>query len=121
MNAAEVIELLCGKLGIAMDWAGENIVPEIQDLMTQLATTQYTLNHVFWIIGAVGVVLGIVLIIVGAKYDNGYNNLGALVIIGVIMIFVFIIVFVACLISAIKWKNMPDIMCYKWIANNLRK
>lgn len=119
MNAAEVIELLCCKLGIAMDWAGENIVPEIQDLMAQLATTQYTLNHVFWIVGAVGVVLGIVLIIVGAQHYR-YYDLSPLVFIGFFMELVCVIMFVVCLIYAIKWKNMPDIMCYKWIANNLR-
>lgn len=120
MNAAEVIELLCGKLGIAMDWAGENIVPEIQDLMAQLATTQYTLNHVFWIIGAVGLVLGIVLIIVGTQ-NYRCCDLEPLVFLGFFMLFVCTIVFIACLIDAIKWKDMPDIMCYKWIANNLRK
>ena len=116
MNAAEVIELLCGKLGIAMDWAGENIVPEIQNLMTQLATTQYTLNHVFWIIGAVCVVLGIALLIIGSV---SYNDM--CVFLGSVLFFAGIILTIVCLIYAIKWKNMPDVMCYQWIANNLRK
>lgn len=65
----EIINLLCEKLGLAVEWAGENIVPQAEELMTQLAYAQYTLNLIFCIISIIAFVGFFVLVICDIKFD----------------------------------------------------
>lgn len=115
--SAEIINLLCEKLGLAVEWAGENIVPQAEELMAQLAATQCSLNRLFWIIGFIVFVGCIALIICDTKFNWSY---GAVTTVAIIFGLFSVTVFVVCLVYTIKWKQMPDIMCYKWLLDAMK-
>ena len=52
----QVLDNLCQKFGIAFDWANENVIPYIQELMTRYIHYKISMD-------IVGIVVGIMLII----------------------------------------------------------
>lgn len=121
----KVLDAVCDKIGIAVDWSAENITPQIVDLITRY-------GHYLLADAIVGFVLGIVMIVIailcakkaiyitvksGSDKDSiwyNYDELTAIVgcalLIAVIICSVFGIVFIFSNISTIiKCATIPDI------------
>lgn len=48
-KGVEVIEALCEKFGIVIDWTSENVVPHLQDLMGRIVKYEIA-TSIFWVI-----------------------------------------------------------------------
>lgn len=48
-KGVEVIEALCEKFGLVIDWTSENVVPYLQDLMGRIVKYEIA-TSIFWII-----------------------------------------------------------------------
>ena len=69
INAADIINMLCDKLGIAVNWTGDRIdelIPKIQELITQFAAGRYAMWLTLFISFAV-LTIGMILLIVFRK------------------------------------------------------
>ena len=77
-KVVEVINVLCEKLGIAIDWTSENIMPHLEQLCGKYV--QYELwTSVFWIVFCVlfAVIFFVVALIVGkrcGREDINWNS-----------------------------------------------
>lgn len=112
MDYTEVINLLCEKFGIAVDWAGENLTPYLQTIVQEITIGRTKMVATgLWISVAV-VVIGIALTIIDwdeCRLDGAGKGFGiAFIIIGLILIGVLAVVLV-------KWKYMPTYMTAQYI------
>lgn len=63
----QVIEYLGQKLGIAIDWSTENILPLAQTLMERIARWCVAQNVFYTVLSFVGLVVGIIIFLISAR------------------------------------------------------
>lgn len=130
MNADDIIKIineLCSKLGIAVDWSAENITPYLQQAATQLATAKCNVHHgifvgaaVLFIIGLLCFVPEIVRVYIKKAGHDPYfdweNGPGF----GVFLIAVSIVAGIISYILWIQWRDTPTLMAIKWFMAALK-
>lgn len=76
----KVLDDLGKRLGIAIDWSNQNIIPYLQDLMSRFVTLQNSKAITWIILCLIGFIIGIILIIKlnkwkkSEKFDNSYSS-----------------------------------------------
>lgn len=75
-----ILDYLCQKFGIVIDWTSENITPYLKDLCTRYISYEL-LTSIAWmaIMITVTIIIGIILSImhkkaINIKYDDGYTE-----------------------------------------------
>lgn len=58
----EVLDYLCKKLGIAIDWSSDNVLPYLQELCNKYIQWEISTSVVWIIVGALFVVAGMILL-----------------------------------------------------------
>lgn len=71
-----VLDYLCKKFGIAIDWTSENVMPYLEDLCARYIKFEIS-TSIAWIILCVGIMVlaGIIWIISGIVYAKSYNEI----------------------------------------------
>ena len=131
----KVLEYLGDKLGIAIDWTAENVIPYAEQLFKRYVTLKITSASIGTFIGLALAVTTIVLfikVIKGyTKYENtqkknllweryGPSSMGAVAISVAIVCGVFAVPIIGCNISSlIQWIIVPEIPFVKEIASLL--
>ena len=57
----QVLDALCEKFGIAIDWSSDNIMPYLQDVMSRFIRYETVIHGIWIIIGVISLILGIYL------------------------------------------------------------
>lgn len=87
-----IIEVLCQKLGIVVDWTSETILPQIQNVLEHFI--QYEIfSSWFWIWFALSfvVISGIILTIACVKFGVGDFSIGMIVVTVIVVIAFFVV------------------------------
>lgn len=63
-----VIDKIAEKIGVAIDWSGENVMPYVQDIMERYRTINIIQNAIFSIIA---MIVLIICVIIGVKETKG--------------------------------------------------
>lgn len=137
-NAIDIINLLCQKFGIVIDWTDKNLLPYIQQLFDEIAHGRYSLNLAAAILSFSIVIFCSLLVLWLERHSDehvrwakdGYkvprilidsDEVGVLKIFCYIFIGVGIIVGIACTMYAIQWKTMPITSSYEWLMNLINR
>lgn len=75
----EVLDALCAKFGIAVDWTQENILPYLQTLAEKCISYEIATSIAWLVLAAILIAIGIVLIIINWDKSDFDTCLGALV------------------------------------------
>lgn len=126
----QVIDNLCAKFGIAINWTSENVIPYVEVLCKKLVTYEIV-TSAMWIL-LVWVLFGVSAIILKKmhpwlmkKYDENYDEIyevadvalwGITVILGVVMI---------CVtsdqtIDIIKCLTFPEMYVFEYVSNLMK-
>lgn len=107
----KVIDHLAEKMGIAVDWTADNVLPKLQDTMDRYVK-YLVMKDTIWIIASVIVsILAIVLMVILA---DGISNDESIMTCGIIAI-VAIVVIVLCSIHIAKCKTVPEMIMYEYV------
>ena len=142
MNAEEIIKIineLCAKFGIAIDWTSQNVMPYLQELMGRIVKYKIIGNSIGLGIGILMIlfviIFGIVLIrnyrysrnldkdtVFFESYGTGAspdpNVTGEVAIaISIICLILGGIVTAVCIDEIIKWVFVPELGLYEYITN----
>lgn len=113
----EVLDALCAKFGIVIDWTSQNVMPYLTDLATRLV------NYEIWTSVAWIVILGVLFIVVwkstkNTRKDDSYGNEGSCVcawiacgIIGII----FVVVACVEVFDIIRALTIPEVVIYGFL------
>ncbi len=97
----KVLDHICDKFGIAIDWSSTNVIPYLQDLMVRI-TKYVTYTSIFWlVISILTIIISIYLSIKLIKWskDTYYDDvipIGCSVITPIIIIIFFLVGITAC-------------------------
>lgn len=108
----KVLDHICDKFGIAIDWSSSNIIPYLQDLMVRI-TKYVTYTSIFWlVISILTIIISIYLSIKLVKWskDTYYDDIittGSAVITPIIVIIFFLVGATACQ-NLIEINTIPE-------------
>ena len=113
----EVLDALCEKFGIVIDWTSQNVMPYLTDLATRLISYEIW-TSVAWI-----VILGVAFVVIwkltkNARKDDSFDNVGKCVcawvacsIIGII----FVVVACVEVFDIIRALTIPEVVIYGFL------
>ena len=113
----EVLDALCAKFGIVIDWTSQNVMPYLTDLAARIITYE------IWTSAAWIVILGGAFVVIwkltkNARKDDSFDNVGkcvcAWVACGIIGI---IVIVVACVevFDIIRALTIPEVVIYGFL------
>ena len=113
----EVLDALCAKFGIIIDWTSQNVMPYLTDLATRLV------NYEIWTSVAWIVILGVLFIVTwkltkNARKDSSYGNEGSCVCAWVACGFIGIIFIVVASVEVfdiIRALTIPEVVIYGFL------
>ena len=142
MNAEEIIKVineLCNKFGVAVDWTSQNVMPYLQELMGRIAKYKIIGNSIGLGIGILMILFAIIFSIVlirNYRYSRNldkdtvfFENYGtefspdptivgtAAIIISIICLIFGGIVTALSVDEIIKWVFVPELGLYEYIAS----
>ena len=113
----EVLDALCDKIGIAIDWPSQNVVPYVTDLATRIITYE------IWTSAAWIVILGVAFVVIwkltkNARKDDSFDDVGkcvcAWVACGIIGI-IFVVVACVEVFDIIRALTIPEVVIYGFL------
>ena len=113
----EVIDALCEKFGIAIDWTSQNVMPYLTDLATRLISYEIW-TSVVWI-----VILGVAFVVIwkltkNMRKDDSFGNeeicVGAWFVCGFIGI-IFVVVACVEVFDIIRALTIPEVVIYGFL------
>ena len=69
-----VLDQLCRRFGIVIDWSSQNVVPQLEVLVQKAVAYEYWTSVMWLVFGAVFIVIGIVIAIIGVKHTKNDAN-----------------------------------------------
>ena len=126
-KVVEIINVLCDKLGVAIDWTSENVLPYVQDIMSRFIKMEIAKSvlNICFIVVIVGFT-GCLLIVCGKKakntwgeYDWTFWNYGTIVsgvVLGVCLV-VALILIPGYVTNIIECTALPEKVFLDYILN----
>lgn len=124
MNVSEqiiqVIDALCDKFGIAMDWTGENVIPYVEILCKKLVTYEICTSVAWIVIAVIAIMCSVIVakkiyteLTSGEYFDEFLSVL-------ILTIIIFIIVgsvtaFITQIFDVIKCVTFPEMHVFEYI------
>ena len=124
----EVLDYLCSKIGITIDWTESNVLPYVQMLLEKYIVWEIG-SSIFWCIIGIGfIILGIIFYKMTIKIKNKYEKTGD-VDDEVFYIFIFVVFVIALVVGVImglyniydiiKCVTFPELKIYEYITTNI--
>ena len=124
----EVLDYLCSKIGVTIDWTASNVLPYVQTLLEKYIAWEIG-SDIFWcIIGILFIISGIIFYKLTIKFKNKYEKTGD---VDYEMLYIFTsIAFVIVLVigaitgmyniyDIIKCVTFPELKIYEYIKMNI--
>ena len=113
----EVLDALCEKFGIVIDWTSQNVVPYVTDLATRLV------SYEIWTSAAWIVILGAVFVVIwkltkNARKDDSFDDVGKYVFAWVacgIIGAIFVVVACVEVFDIIRALTIPEVVIYGFL------
>lgn len=113
----EVLNDLCMRFGIAIDWTAENVLPYAQELIEKFVSWEIATSWVWIALALIMLVGGILLIVTDAKWvwlD------GCAIIIGVILFIIAVPICVEQALDIVTCLHLPEKAVFDYVAEYLR-
>lgn len=125
----QVLDVLCEKFGIAVDWASENVIPYVEVLCKKLITYEIAISiasMIFMLILVVASIIAIKMLYPVFKrgiekekstYDVGWEVGSVFAIIGLVILYLATIITFACEITdIIKCVTFPEMYIFEYVS-----
>lgn len=117
----KVLDALCEKLGVVVDWTGETVLPQIQELGAKCVNYELVTSIALVVLFGVLLVIGVSMTIFGVNLlvDDGEDFGGCLMTAGVILTFAIAVITVFEVGDIITCNVFPEKIIYEFISDAL--
>ena len=105
--SSEIIKLLdelCARFGIAVDWTSENVMPQLEIIADKLVRYEHVTSIMLLVFGAILIAVGVTLVIADMKLD--WDGFGCFI--GIVIIVGGTIISIKQIIDIIACKTFPE-------------
>lgn len=112
----EVLDDLCRRFGIVIDWSAENVMPYLQELAGKFVSWEIATSKMWIVVAAIAIILGVIVFAVDIKicFMDGFGAM-----IGFITVFVAITVVVCQVYEILTCVHFPEKMIFDYVSNML--
>lgn len=115
----EVLNDLCGKFGLAIDWSQENIIPYLQELASKYISWEIATSWMYIILGIVLILLGLTIMILEIKNKIDLDGFGYFIFVGTLIGFGVLICIEA--LDILTCKYFPEKQIIEYIQTLMTK
>lgn len=112
----EVLDDLCRRFGIVIDWSAENVMPYLQELAGKFISWEIATSKMWIVVAAIAIILGVIVFAVDIKISF-MDGFGA--VIGFILVFIAIAVAVCQVYDILTCIHFPEKMIFNYVSNML--
>lgn len=112
----EVLDDLCRRFGIVIDWSAENVMPYLQELAGKFISWEIATSKMWIVVAAIAIILGVIVFAVDIKISF-MDGFGA--VIGLILVFIAIAVAVCQVYDILTCIHFPEKMIFNYVSNML--
>ena len=70
----KVLDNLCDKFGLAIDWSSKNVQPYLEELITKCVNYKFTIGIIWLCVAALLLITGVILLIFAFKTKNSHKT-----------------------------------------------
>lgn len=108
----DVLDALCRKFGIAIDWTSKNVQPYLTELMTKCVTYKFSIDIVWMCVAGLLLIVGVVFLAIALKSKKTHQYWDdwefSFVVISVSCLIVIIIICCIAIPEIIACKTFPE-------------
>lgn len=108
----EVLNDLCMKFGIAIDWSAKNVVPYAQELAAKFISWEIATSWMWIVVGVVITIVGFILVL--ADYKTQFMD-GFAIFLGVVIIALAMTLIVIQAYDIITCTHFPELKFYDFL------
>lgn len=113
-----ILEYLCDKLGIAVDWTSQNILPYLQQLTEKFIRWEMCTSIAWIVIAAVVILVALTFLIIDSASYGAIDD-------GILTVFVIIaaigLIIIGCQVfDIIECNVFPEKVLYDYISNQIK-
>ena len=111
----QVLDNLCEKFGLAIDWTSENVIPYLTTLTTKLVSFEIWTSVAWLVILLVGVIIALTLI-----WKFRYSNFDIITPLSFVSIFFGAFAIPGCIVQImdiIKCLTFPELFVFEYVQN----
>lgn len=113
----KVLDELCARFGIAIDWSQENIIPQLETLAQKLVRYECATSKMWLVFGLILIAIGIGLIIMDCHFDAD----GLMATFGVIAIVIGVVIVMFQITDIIACNTFPEKVVLDYLKVYLKK
>lgn len=113
----KVLDELCARFGIAIDWTSENVMPQLEIIAKKLVNYEYFTSIAWLIFGIVLIIVGIGLVIADVRFD--WDGFG--IIVGGLMVICGMIISVYQIMDIIACRTFPEKVILDYLKTYLKR
>lgn len=115
----KVLDNLCEKFGIAIDWTSQNVVPYLKELVGRFINYE-VVTSIFWIIvGVIAIIIPVIVIKKISKYADYYSDWRfyqvVTIIFGSFIVFTFLIMILFQIYDIIECYTIPEKVIFDYL------
>lgn len=116
----KVLDNLCEKFGIAIDWTSQNVVPYLKELVGRFINYE-VVTSIFWIIvGVIAIIIPVIVIKKISKYAKNYYSdwrfyQVVTIIFGSFIVFTFLIMILFQIYDIIECYTIPEKVIFDYL------
>lgn len=114
----KILDYLCAKIGITIDWTAENVWPQVLDFMGRYQTYAITKCCVSAVFCIIAIIAAIFIIKKISQYDLEGFDIFCSTVLGIAS-FVLIGVGISQIFSAIEWSIVPEIRFVEMLSGHM--
>lgn len=115
----KILNYLCEKLGIVINWTDTNVIPYIELLCAKFIKWEIATSIVWIVIGAILIVAGSLSLKRLMKYCDEFGKVASLVIFILIIVIAFIVIIVQ-VFDIVECLTFPEKVIYEYIQTQLK-
>lgn len=118
--SSEVIKILddlCARFGIAIDWTSENVIPQLEKITEKLVRYECTTSIMWLVFAVILIAFGVALIIADIKLD--WEGGGCFI--GSCVIVIGMVVTICQIIDIIACNTFPEKVLMDYLTNYIKR
>lgn len=112
----KILDELCARFGIAIDWTSENVIPQLEIIAEKLVKYEYATSIMWLVLGAILIAIGVALIIADIMLDW----VGGGCAIGSCMIAIGLIITICQITDIIACNTFPEKVLMDYLKNYMK-
>lgn len=115
----KVLDALCEKLGVVVDWTGETVLPQIQELGARCVNYELATSTTLLILASLGLVFAVVLVVLSFTVFECDDVGGFCFVVGIVLLVATVISIICETHDIICCNTFPEKIIYNFISDAL--